>query len=218
MSLQQSMSMYKPSSLMPFILSALLFLLYGIINLIEMNGYILNFNVIDVDKLTRITMIYIYMAGYYMFILKLVVYLITLYILTLIVRIIVATIIRTIIPGIKISGIKSGGANEIQYGAAMEGQNKLLDAAIINMRWLLSFILSSSFIILFLIIIPLFLFVVLFTYSKFYNQDNIKNENRNEAPKIMLTHHNFLVYLIVSIFMITFVYSIYMWFAETFKK
>lgn len=212
MDLIKSLNMNKPYSLLPFMLGSLLFLLYGILNIIDMNEYILNFNVIDIDQITRSGIIYAYLAGYYIFILKVIIALLTLFILTLIIRIIVATI-----TSIFISRAQEGGADQIKYMASNKFKQHLHETICANMKWLLSFIINETFIILFLVIIPLFLLFVLLAYSHFYNKENIKNENQSEAPKIMLTNHNFLVYLIFSIFIVTFIYSVYIWFSETFK-
>jgi hypothetical protein len=209
MSLSESIDIYSPTALMAVMLSATLFLLYSIINLIDMNGYIKNFNILDVGTYDRGTMIYAYIAGYYMFLLKVIIALITLFILTLILRITVSTIMDVFTQK---SNLQSGGAAQIQAGAA-ESVNLMKNEVVrSNLKYILGFTILKSFVILFLIIIPLFLFFALFAYTKFYDQEQVQNHDKNNAPKIMLTHHNFLIYLIVSLFIITFIYSIYLWF------
>ena len=213
MELTEALGTYDPAFLKAFLVSAVLFLLYGIINLIDINGYIKNFNILDVDSVARGTMVYAYVSGYFMFVLKVVIALITLFILTLIIRIAVSTVIRIFTPQ-----KQSGGAAAIMRGAAVDTSNKVAEAVTANMRWLLSFMTSPTFLIIFLVIIPIFFLFVLLAYSRFYNQENIKAENMNEAPKIMTTHHNFLVFVMSSLFAIAFIFTVYLWFKKAFKK
>ena len=49
MSLSESLDIYSYTALMAVMLSATLFLLYSVINLIEMNGYIKDFNIFYKD-------------------------------------------------------------------------------------------------------------------------------------------------------------------------
>lgn len=213
MSLAESIDIYSPSALMAVMLSGTLFLLYSVINLIDMNGYIKDFNILDVGTCTRATMIYAYIAGYYMFLLKVIIALVTLFILTLIIRIAVSTIIDIFAP----KPGQAGGAAAIHAGAIASANLMSVEVVRSNLKYILGYITLRTFVILFLVIIPIFLFFAIFAYSKFYNQEHIQSENNNEAPKIMSTHHNFLIYLIVSLFAITFIYSIYMWFLTSKK-
>lgn len=212
MQLAEALNIYSPSFLKAFMLSSLLFLLYGIINLIDANGYILNFNVLDVDVTSRGLMVYAYLSGYYMLILKIVIALITLFVLTLIIRVAVATVIRIFTPS-----QNGGGAYAIMQGASFDVSNKVAEAVMGNMRYLLSFVTSTTFITIFLVIIPLFMFFVLMSYSRFYNQNVIKSENMNDAPRIMLTNHYFLMFIISSLFAVGFVFSVYLWFRRTYQ-
>jgi hypothetical protein len=211
MSLADSIDIYSPSALMAVMLSGTLFLLYSVINLIDMNGYIKNFNILDVGTSTRAMMIYAYISGYYMFLLKVVIALVTLFILTLIIRIAVSTIIDIF----SNKKDQSGGAAEIHAGAIASAHLMSVEVVRSNLKYILGYITLNTFVILYLIIIPVFLFFGIFAYLKFYNQEHVQSENNNEAPRIMATHHNFLVYLIVSLFTITFLYSIYMWFIKS---
>jgi len=215
MSLSESLDIYSYSALMAVMFSGILFLLYSVINLIEMNGYIKNFNILDVSTCNRGTIIYAYLAGYYMFLLKVIIALVTLFILTLIIRIAISTIVNIFTTKPE---SQSGGASQIQKGAAESANLMKVEVVRTNLKYILGFAILKTFVILFLIFIPLFLFFALFAYSRFFNQQHIIRDNNNEAPKIMLTHHNFLIYLIVCLFIITFVYSIFLWFKTTKDK
>jgi Na+-transporting methylmalonyl-CoA/oxaloacetate decarboxylase gamma subunit len=195
-------------------MSAVLFILYGIINMIDTNAYILNFKITDIEASTRGSIIYSYLAGYFMFILKSLIALITLFILTLIIRVVVSAMINVFT---KRSIQNGGGPSEISDAKADEVSNMVLDAFAVNARWILGFFLSPTFIAIFLIIIPLFMYFMLLVYTRFYNQEIIKTENLNEAPKILLTYHHYLMFFMSAIVFIAVLYAIWRWAEVTYK-
>ncbi len=215
MQLNEALGVYDPIYLKAFMVSATLFLLYSIINLIDLNGYIKEFNILDVASTPRGRFVFAYMGGYFMFILKVVLALLTLFILLLIIRIAVSTLIY-VFTAIK-KEKQVGGAGPLASKLAADVMNKVQEAVSSNMRWLLGFITCKPFIIIFLVIVPIFLFFVLLAYSMFYNPEHIQEVNMTEAPRIMLTHHGFFMFLISSIFTISFIYAVYLWFKTTYK-
>lgn len=218
-SIQEATKMYSPSLLAPFMFSCVLFALYSIINLIDMNEFILTFNITDIATFNRGKMIYSYLGGYYNLILKILLSLFIIFILTLVIRILVATILRVVIePPQQQEGGMVGGAKAIQRGAANQNITRIYEAIVSNMRFILGFMINMSFIMLFLLTIPIFLLIVLCAYSQFYNSSNIINNTPTQSVRIILTHHNFLLFFIISLMLITFVYSIYLWFKQTYKK
>jgi len=220
-SIQEATKMYSPSLMAPFMFSSILFALYSIINLIDMNEFILSFNITDISTLNRGKMIYSYLGGYFNCILKILLSLFVIFILTLVIRILVATILRVVIePSAQAQegGSFVGGARAIQRGAANQNISRINEAIVSNMRFILGFMINVSFIMLFLLTIPIFLLLVLCAYSQFYNKTNIIKNTPNQSIRIILTHHNFLLFFIISLMLITFIYSIYLWFKQTYKE
>lgn len=215
MQLNEALDIYNELYLKVFAVSATLFLLYSIINLIEMNKYIKDFNILNIEETSRGRFIYSYMAGYFMFVLKVILALVTLFILLLIIRVAIATLISVFTAINKKK--QKGGASTIADSLKTETLNKVEQAVSSNMRLILGFVTTKPFIIIFLVIVPIFLFFVLLAYSTFYNPEHIQEVNKDESGRIMLTHHGFLVFLISSLFTIAFIYSIYLWFKMTYK-
>lgn len=207
MGLSERLDMFKPTYLGAFSMSAVLFTLYGIINMIDTSAYIRDFKTTDVEASTRGSIIYAYIAGYFMFILKSLIALITLFILTLIIRVLVSTMINVFTK----KAVQSGGASAMSDEKAEEVSNMILDAFADNARWILGFFLSPTFIMIFLIIIPLFMYFMLLVYTRFYNQDIVKTENLNEAPKILLTYHHYFMFFMSSIVLISVLFAIWIW-------
>ncbi len=215
MKLNDAIETYNPMFLKAFLVSATLFLLYSIINLIDMSGFIRDFNILNVSETPRSRFIYAYIAGYFMFVLKVVLALVTLFVLILIIRIVIAALIY-IFTAIK-KEKQEGGANSIASEMKAAVMNKVESAVKSNMRWLLGFITLKEFAIIFLVIVPIFLFFVVLAYSMFYNQQHILDVDNQESQRIMWTHHNFMMFLISSLFAIAFIYATYLWFKTAFK-
>jgi hypothetical protein len=194
-------------------MSATLFVLYGIINLIDTNNVIKNFNVLDVSQSTRSTLVYAYTAGHYMFMLKLVIALVTLFVLTLIIRIAVVTVIHIFTPQ-----EQQGGAVNIMIGAASNLSNKVMEAVTSNMKYVLGFMTPSAFIIVYLVIIPIFVLLFMMVFVRTYDQNIIKNENKDNAPRIMETQHHYLMMFLASLVFMSFVFLIIDWMSRSFKS
>ena len=216
MELTDALGTYDPTMVKAFFVSAILFLLYSVINLIDTSSYIKDYNILDINSTPRGRLVYAYMSGYFMFILKAVLALVTLFVLILIIRIAVATLIH-IFTAIKKKKQK-GGAGMIASSMVEGTMGKVEEAVHSNIRWFLAFVTSKPFIIVFLVIIPIFLFFVLLAYSRFYNPEHIKETSLDKAPRIMGTHHAFLMFLISSLFAISFIYTVYLWFRAAFAK
>lgn len=216
MELTEALGTYDPAIVKAFCVSATLFLLYAVINLIDTSDYIKNYNILDVTSTPRGRMIYAYLSGYFMFILKVVLALVTLFVLILIIRIAVATLIH-IFTAIKKKKQK-GGAGMMASSMVEGTMGKVEEAVHSNVLWFLAFVTSKPFIIVFLVIIPIFLFFVLLAYSRFYNPDHIKETTLDKGPRIMGTHHSFLMFLLSSLFGIAFIYTVYLWFRAAFAK
>lgn len=215
MQLNEALDTYNSLYIKAFFVSATLFLLYSVINLIEMDKFIKDFNILDIAQTPRGRFIYSYVSGYFMFVLKVILSLVTLFILLLIIRIAVAALIF-VFTAIK-KKKQEGGASAIADALKKAVMDKVEQAVTSNMRILLGFVTSKPFIIIFLVIVPIFLFFVTLAYSMFYNPEHIQQVNNNESGRIMWTHHGFMMILISSIVLIAFIYSVFLWFKIAYK-
>lgn len=211
MKLQDIFDKNNSTHIRAFAFSGILFLLYSILVLMDSGKYVMSFNVLDVSQTTRGSLIYSYFSAYVMFVLKVLVLLITIFILILIIRIIISTILHIFTPE-KQSG---GGINEMRAGALRDHSNKIMEAVYSTMRWMLGFIISSNFIIIFLILTPLFLYFALTAYVRYYNQENIMAQNKDNSSRIMMTHHNFLMFFITSLALFAFIFCVYLYFKSS---
>lgn len=177
-----------------FVASAVIFILYTITTLIDVNGIIKNFNILDVENTTRGTLVFAYLAGYYMFILRLFVAILTILVIITILRISVILILALLTTEPQ----SGGGAREIKtkYGGAIK--DDINNSLISNFRFFLGFITVPSlamFIFLFLVVIPMFYLFFVYTVVKLYDQNKAIAENKQEAPRILNTFHHYMLFM-----------------------
>lgn len=195
-SLITTINIYKHPA--AFILSGTVIVLYMILNLIEVNGIIKSYNILDIDTTTRSSIIFSYLSGYYIFILKLFISILTLFVIVTIIRIAILVILSLF--SIKLE--MKGGADD---------QDHLMEAVKSNFRLFLSFFTVPSitfFILLFLVIIPLIFLFSIYRISLYYDQEKIRNENLNQASSILNTNHHFIYFIICMLLTIGVVYVI----------
>jgi len=215
MSLTALLGTYRPEHIGAFMVASLFFFLYGVQTLMDINDYFKESGITDISTVNRATIVYSYMAGYYVYILRLLLALITIFILILIIRIVIATIISIFNRngGQEGGGSKGqeGGAQAIMAGAAADSSNIVAKAIDVNMRWILGFIVCPIFLVMFLIVIPLFLFTFLMVYVFFFDKAIVISEQQ-KSTQIMITHRNFLMFVMTSLLFMCFVYCIYYFF------
>jgi hypothetical protein len=190
-----------------FLLSGTVIVLYIILNLIEVNGIIKSYNILDVDSTTRSSLIFSYLSGYYIFILKLFISILTLFVIVTIIRIAILVILSLF--SIKLE-MKGGG----------EDEDHLMEAVKSNFRLFLSFFIIPSipfFILIFLVIIPLIFLFSIYRISLYYDQEKIKDENINQAPSILNTNHHFIYFIMCVLITIAIIY-VFVLFYLTYKK
>ena len=190
-----------------FIISGTLFSLYTILSLIDVNGIIKSYNILDIDNTSRSTIIFAYIGGYYMFILKLIIYLLTLFILVTIIRIGVVVILSMFKQQLK----TGGGASEIkaQYGGAI---SDIIQAAVLdNLKIFLGFFSVpklSYFIFIFFVLIPLMYLFSLYTITSMYDQKRLQNESQEHITSILNTHHHNLLFIMSCFIVIGILYML----------
>jgi hypothetical protein len=189
--------MYKPNMGIAFTISLILFFLYMILQLIELNTFIKSMDILDVTKTTRGTLVYTYLLGYFVFIFKLFLQLFTI--------VIIVTLIFWIIIGvfhIFTSVNQSGGytsAAAMRGGEAENLTKKLQNAVIKVFANVMGIILLKNFFIIFFVVIPLIILFFTLIFSQFYDRDIIIEKDEANATRITLTNHNFMIMLITII-------------------
>jgi hypothetical protein len=185
-------------------------ILFFITQTIELNKVLLDFGVSD-NVITKGKLIYTYLAGYFLYIIKFIIALLTLIFLVSIIVVIITSCMFVIKLGTHMGKDMANSASRFQETNENNLIAEITKWIIDVIRYLISFIFVKQFKILNIVIIPLFLFSVYLLYSFIlYKPDKIVDD-KNKS-NIMNTNHMYLFYLFVSImiFMLFYVILIYL--------
>lgn len=196
--LDDKLDLFNPEFKMQISISYLFFIAYSVINIMDMNEYIINLNVTKTEDSTRSSLIYAYIFGYYSYIMKMFMGLITLLIIITLIRILVITIFCSVVEKNteKIGSIISSGIME-------------------NIRLLLGFMLNPSFLIMFLFVIPAFVYIFMIPLTSFFNKKTVQIDDASVQEKIMKTNHILTMLTIVFLMIISSIFCFYMWFVAS---
>jgi hypothetical protein len=186
---------YEPENMMAVVVSFVFFVLFFIAQSIDFNNVLKDFEVSN-NVLEKGKLIYIYMSGYYIFIIKFFIAFLTLALLVAIISIIIAGFVGVISVSTK-RDVNAADVSEvlisIKKGVANTG------------KFVLSYMSLNHFFLIYLVIIPVFLlmFYLLFVLT-LYEPKNIKSSDQDE--RIMGTQHAFFFYLYISLAVIGMIY------------
>lgn len=185
------------SDYMPFVLvSFILYLLYSIVTLIDTNMYIKDVGIGEVI-VTKAKFIYSYIAGYLVYILRLIVSLLLLYILITVIRIAIVVILTMLTPVANPSTFNQQIFNIIK-AACRENAITALGPLFID----------NYFKITFFLVLPFLIFYSLIYALVIYKPNGIKEaiedqQNQDKGMYMLNTFHSFMMFTIVCIVMVT---------------
>ena len=198
--------MYEsPTGPLAFTVSIVFFFLYMILQLIELNTFVKNMDILDPSKTTRGTFVYVYLVGYYSFIFKIFIQLFTVVVLLTIIVWVIVGVTHIFKTSHNSGGAGRGGgrgvakynsASEMRGGTDAEIGNKLYDAFTYVFINVMGIILSRNFFMVFFIMIPILILFFTIIFAQFYDRDMILNNDADKTTRIMLTNHNFMMMII----------------------
>lgn len=212
--LDNVINLYKNETLpkIAFGISILLFTLYLILNLIDINTFIKGLNIMSPDTCTRSTMVFAYIGGYFMLFLKII-----LALLTMFVMLCIGTVLIVMILGV----VKKGGAEQSGGYLNMVGAS---DSSIYGtiIKWvkrvtqvILGFFTVQEFIITFMVVLPLFMWMALIAISRYYDSKRLINDQDPEKTQnVMSTNHDFIFFFMVSLIVIGMLYIVFNYFSH----
>jgi len=218
--LDNAIGLYKPQT-MPMIyfsISVFLFILYLIINLIDINTFIKELNIMIPDTCTRGSIVFAYLGGYFMLFLKIILALLTLFVITSAIRVLVVIIIGVFKKSSDIE--QSGGGYLAMVGASNEQTYKNIIRTIKdNTQLILGFFTVSKFIPTFFVVLPVFLCLTLILISYYYDQKKlIEEKDAQNVQNIMNTNHDLIFYFMICLILICIVYIIHQYLNGTSLK
>jgi hypothetical protein len=101
-----------------------------------------------------------------------------------------------------------------------EGGNNIIKKSFIaHLSWILTSLSSPLALLILLFILPVFVTIFMLAFSYFYNPTHIleTEDDVSKISKIMMTFHNFIIFLFSSIILLGFCLIIYQWFVKAYK-
>jgi hypothetical protein len=189
-----SLDIYNKQYIAAVCVSFLFVSLFFITQAIDLNKVLIDFGVSD-NVITRAKLLYVYTIGYVLFVIKFIIALVTFVLLIMIIVIIIASLVSVL----RIDKSKTLDENQktfyeiIAYWITSVG------------RYNLAFIAVKQFIMIYVLMIPLFLFFFyLFYILILYNPKKIEDDENKS--NIMNTNHMYLYFLFISLCLMAFIY------------
>lgn len=194
--------MYKPGMGFAYATSLVVFFMYMMLQLIDLNNFVQSMEVTEVEKATRSTLVFAYMVGYFVFFFKLLLNLITLVFLVTIIIWIILGMTQMLVGQEGGGGMHGGGpqsAAELRGGSMQDlGKNMAKAAKNVGAHFM-GIIFVDNFYFIFTFIIPIFLLFFLIMFVQFYKRDIILENNQDQKTNIALTNHNFMMLMITTL-------------------
>jgi hypothetical protein len=192
MEIVDNMDLYNPHNVIPLVISILLFVLYVVITLIDTNIFIKEYGIGD-EVIGTGKFLYSYVAGYFVFFLKLATSMMTLYILLSLIRIAIVAIFNIFRP------IALGGAGADDFKGTIFG--KVKTALKNNALWILGIYMFERFLMSFIIYAPILILLIIIGYGwRIYNYKSLKEleelEQNEEVLRALKTTHNHMMFLL----------------------
>jgi len=212
--LDNVINLYKNETLPKvfFAVSLLLFILYLILNLIDINAFIKGLNIMSPDTCTRATMVFAYIGGYFMLFLKIILALMTMFVIVCI----GAVMIVMIMSFINKSGAEQSGGYLAMVGASDSNTyNKVIKTVKYVTQVILGFFTVQEFIITFMVVLPLFMWMALIAISRYYDSKRlIDDQDPEKTQNVMSTNHEFLFFFMISLIITGILYIVYNYFSK----
>ena len=189
-----SSTIYLPTYKLALTVCVLLFTLYGVLGLFDMNKNVYSMTIVELSTLTNGSYIYAYLFGYIIFIIRIIVNLLTLYVFILIIMISFSTIWFIIKDDEKKKWIEN--TSDIIWSISV---------------YILGILLNPQFYFIFIIFIPAFIWIILVLYTRFIDIKTIKLENEPDRINIMTSHHNILIFMMLVFFFLGICAFIFNW-------
>lgn len=211
--LDTKINVYNPDYVVAAIVSIVLFILFFISQTIDFNRLLIDFGATD-GAISKSRLIYIYIAGYFIYILKLLLAIFYIFILIAMIVVILVLLIGLLkvkVP--KAAGVTGvSGADDLITNMKSSVYKRVEYSIRVIAVYIFGFVSIKQFMLVFLVCIPLFLFFYYLYYALIiYNPKSIANDQPDKVGHIMNTNHHFLLFLFVTLAVISIIYLFYLY-------
>jgi uncharacterized membrane protein len=184
--------------------SMMTFFLVMILQSIEMSTFIKDMGILEIERLKRTSIVFAYISGYYFMFFKII---LALFVVFGLINVIGWAIIgmAQLLGG----GSQGGGALSAAHllaggGADIGGKMKTLAKKTAMFFFGILFLKKS--LLTFLFIMPLIIIVFVIMFSDYLDKEIIEDRHEEEKTRIATTNHNFIVYLITTMYVAVILY------------
>lgn len=210
--LDEKIDIYNPKYRVAFIVSIIIFILFFISQSLDFHKVLMEFGAGEVMRKGRF--VYIYLAGYFIFIIKFLLAIFFIFILCAMIATVLILLIGLIkkkMPSAAEMGSFKGGA-EVTENMKSDTYRRIEYTFRVIAAYIFGFVTLKQFMLVFLVCIPLFLFFYYLYYALIiYKPKIINEEQKDKMSPIMNTNHHFTFFLFVSMAVISILYLIYVY-------
>lgn len=197
-----SISIYSEELQYAFIFSAIIFLFYGLINLMEMNKILRRDMKIDrADHMSTKSLVFAYFFSYVQFMLK---------------NLIAMFIIFTVITVVRLTFRFALQFLESEGEGVEKEYFKYEEVIASGIFWILGYFFTIEFLIVYIILFPTFIVIYVAITSIYFRKKEILKDERKTS--VMVTMHNQKMLLISISFIISFVFSVVLYYVQLEKN
>lgn len=195
---------YNKDNLFAVIISFIFFILFYIAQTLEFNNILQDFGLSD-TVISKAKMIYVYLSGYFIFIVKFFIAFLVFVLLMAVITLILVAFINVIINDTSSSFLKNATAEQIYVNSKRAFFTKLSEGLRSTGKYLLLFVALKQFFMIYLVVIPIFLFIFYLLFAlTIYKPSSIEEDTNKE--RIMSTNHAYFFYLFISISIVALIY------------
>lgn len=210
--LDEKIDVYNPKYRVAFIISIIIFILFFISQSLDFHKVLMDFGAGEAMRKARF--VYIYLAGYFIFIIKFLLAIFFIFILVAMIATILVLLIGLIkkkMPTSADLGNFKGGA-EVTEAMKSDTYRRIEYTFRVIAAYVFGFVTLKQFMLVFLVCIPLFLFFYYLFYALIiYKPKVINDEQKDKMSFIMNTNHHYVFFLFTSISVVSILYLIYVY-------
>lgn len=210
------LGIYSTDHVKEVIISCTFFLLFFVAQSIDFNSVLIDFGVVEA-VLSKGKMIFVYLFGYFLFIIKFFLAFLFFSILVIVIVILFTSFFGVISINMKreFGKVDPGSTVGEKVAQVVDNNtnplfNKVRQSIVWIGRYLASFISIKQFMSIYLVAIPIFLaFLYIFYALMIYKPEVVDNMDDTKKTKAMRTNHMYLFFIFVSIAIMAFIYLLY---------
>lgn len=180
------------------------FFLMMMLQSIEMNTFIKGIGILEIERLSRTSIVFSYITGYYFMFFKIILALFVVYGLINVIGWAIFGIVHMFTGGDQGGGALS--AAHLMAGGGAELGKKMKNLAKKTAVYFFGILFLKNALLSFVLIMPLVILTFIIMFSGYLDKNIIKERHEEEMTRIATTNNNFMVYIITTMYVAMILY------------